>query len=70
MAPETQCVHCGDHTSFRDDPSPDLCAMCRVAGKFSPLWGPDEEERYRATLRRLEEGAMAYRAALARMESP
>lgn len=48
-----QCVHCGDETTWLDDPAPDLCHMCAVAGRWSELWGPDRLADYQAMLARL-----------------
>lgn len=50
-----QCEHCGDATTWLDDPAPDLCHMCAIAGRWSTLWGPGRASEYRAMLARLYE---------------
>lgn len=55
------CVHCGGATAMAVDPAPDLCIACRTAGRWSPMWGPDEDLRFRLVVERLTEAAAVHR---------
>lgn len=51
--PDPRCFQCGDDVNWIDDPSPDLCHVCRLAGLYSPLWTPDRVEKGHEMLDRI-----------------
>lgn len=56
--PLGECCHCGNTTTWIDDPAPDLCHLCAMAGRWSTLWGPDRLDEYQAAIVRLYEKRM------------